>query len=301
MSTVTPNSNTPTIDDILLKLHQNLEERKSGQMPTEQVQELFEQFDELAADNNWQALGEATEKIYGDPAVHYVLHRVMRYRAMAAEQLGNWSLAASSWQFVISYDGASDDEAPLLLSRAIICLIKAGKLDEAEKLLYDEQLEWPDGDFSTAHAAFQRLGYRLCFHKPEHERLPTLLELPDVSDTELAQARDWSNSLMRLKRRCIADIIHRLYANEFILLYEYCRNPDFEQHFAKTMSQRCAQYIQRDRVWYRCKLDGPCFTLAQARHLKRKIERLAKVSSRMRADEEDYPDDIEWGAIHRLA
>lgn len=291
----------PSIDDILAKLRRSVNEEKARQMPDKQVQALFEQFDELAADNNWQALGEATEKVYGDPAVHYVLHRVMRYRAMAAEQLGNWSLAASSWQFVISYDGASDDEAPLLLSRAIICLIKAGELDEAEKLLYDEQLEWPDGDFSTAYAAFHQLGYRLCFHKPEHERLPTLLELLDGSDTELDQARDWSNSLMRLKRRCIADIIRRLYANEFILLYEYCRNPALEQYFAQIMSQRCALYIQRDRIWYRCKLDGPCFTLAHARHLKRKIERLARVSSRMHADEEDYPDDIEWGAIHRLA
>ena len=291
----------PSLDDMLAKLRRSVDEEKARQMPDKQVQALFEQFDELAADNNWQALGEATEKVYGDPAVHYVLHRVMRYRAMAAEQLGNWHLAASSWQFVISYDCASDDEAPLLLSRAICCLIKAGELDEAEKLLYDDQFEWPEGDFSSAHTAFRQLGYRLCFHKPEHERLDSLLELPPKSEAELAKVHDWSNNLMGLKRSCIADIIRRLHANEFILLYEYCRNPALEQHVAKIMSQRCAQYIQRDRDWYRCKLDGPCFTLNHARHLMRKIERLAKVSSRMRAEEEDYPDDIEWGVIHRLS
>lgn len=288
----------PTIT--LKKLPLESEKQKTQELSDEQ-QQLIARLAQLALHGNWHDLFEATDQVWAGLIGSPIIKTVMTWRAKAAEQLGKWENAAFSWQFMVSFDIAAPEEAVPFLNQAIICTIKADHFDEAEKLLYDEQLQWPNGDFSSAHAAFRQLGYRLCFHKPEHERLPTLLELPDGSETELAQAHDWSNCLMRLKRLCIADIIHRLHANEFILLYEYCRNPALEQHFAMTMSQVCARYIQRDRVWYRCKLDGPCFTLEHARHLKRKIERLAKVSSRMRADEEDYPDDIEWGAIHRLA
>jgi hypothetical protein len=119
-------------------------------------------------------------------------------------------------------------------------------------------------------------------------------------ECELDRAHEWSKELQELPPRCLSDIIHRMTAGEFMILYEFCRNPALEEIVSRVMSERASRYIQRDREYYRHKYDQPCFTLKDALWVKRKVGRLARVSRAIRqTDDDDLPAEY-YSTIPRL-
>lgn len=278
-----------------------LTEIETGKKPVpERLTILLAQFEKLDRQQEWASLFQVTHQATNGPDTGAIWDEIQYYRGRAAEQVGEWGLGAFSWLWCAQQDGITGEESVRRLNHGILCYIRNSELDLAEKTLFVEMADWPDGDFSSVFEEFRRINFQLCFHKPEEEWLTSLIEAPAGMECELDNAQEWSKELQELPPRCLSDIIRRMTSWEFMIIFELCRNQALEASIASVMSARAFRYIQRDRVYYRCKCDLPCFTLKEARWVKRKVDRLARVSRTMRqSDEGDLPAEY-YGTIHRL-
>lgn len=279
-----------------------LTEIETGKKPVpEHLAARLAQFEELDRQKEWADLYRITHQATNGPDTGAIWDEIQYYRGRAAEQVGEWGIGAFSWLWCAQQDGITEDEAVLRLNHGILCYIRNGELDLAEKTLFDEIADWPEGDFSSVFEEFRRMNFLLCFNKPEDEWLASLIEVTAGMECELDRAHEWSKELQELPPCCLSDIIHRMTTGEFMILYELCRNPALEEIISRVMSERASRYIQRDREYYRYKCDLPCFTLKEALWVKRKADRLARVSRAMRqSDEYDLPAEC-YATIPRLA
>lgn len=261
---------------------------------------LLLQFEALDKQQDWEALFRITNQATNGPDTGAIWDEIQYYRGRAAEQVGEWGIGAFSWLWCAQQDGITAEEAVRRLNHGILCYIRNGELDLAEKTLFDEMADWPKGDFSSVFEEFHRINFQLCFHKPKDEWLASLIEAPVGMECESDIAHEWSKELQDLSPRCLCDIIHRMTTGEFMILFELCRNPALEKSIASVMSERAFRYIQRDREFCSCKFDSPCFALKKALQVKRKADRLARVSCAMRqSDEYGLPAEF-YSTIPRL-
>lgn len=266
----------------------------------EHLATLLARFEELDWQQEWASLFQVTHQATNGPDTGAIWDEIQYYRGRAAEQVGEWGIGAFSWLWCAQQDGITAKEAVRRLNHGIICYIRNGELDLAEKTLFDEMADWPDGDFSAVFEEFRRMSFQLCFQKPKDEWLASLIEIPAGMECELDRAHEWSKELQELSPRCLSDIIHRMTFGEFMILFELCRNSALEEYVASVMSERAFRDIQCDREYYRCKCDFPRLALKEALRVKRKIDRFARVSRAMRQENEyDLPAEC-YATIPRL-
>ncbi len=269
---------------------------------TKLQQELVTHLATLAGDGKWRELFDAADQATNRSDVSLIWDDIQFYRGMAALEVGEWEIGAFSWRWCAQQDGIAPEEAVRRLNNGIICLLRMGSFDEAEKALFDEIGDWPEGDFSPVFNEFRKLNYQCCFHKPEEERQASLLEIPPGREGELVLAHEWGRGLLDLSDRSISAVIHRTRISEFIVLFELCQNPALERRFYSVMMERVARSIQRDREYYRCKYSIPIFTLDEALWVQRRINRLARVCfTRQQRGEVDELQAGSYAAIPRLA
>ena len=278
-----------------------LQEMLEARQKAAQPDELLKRLADLAGQCRWRDLLDATRQAMDGPDAGTVWDDIHHYRGMAAFEVDEWEIGAHSLLWAAQQNGIAAEEAVLRFNKGIICQLRMGKLDEAEKTLFDGMGDWPEGDFSPVFEEFHRLNFSPCFQNPMEERLASLLEVPPGQEDELTAAHDWSNGLLELSLQSVSSIIRHSRFYELIMLYELCQNPALEELFDSVMMERVARWVRQEREYLRCKYSTPSFTLDEAVRVRRKIDRLAKVCrARQQWEEPDERPAWCYAAVPRL-